>query len=123
MARATGSLRDTVNPLEIKDGVIEGNGFLFEEFTTRSFYDAMERCLAFFRQADEAILYEARKNVESSICYWDKSAMRYIEEIYSKKEIIREEVDRIAYQRSCKMYTFESDNRYTDVGGITKKTA
>ncbi len=97
VARATGGLRDTVHPLRIKDGVIEGNGFLFEEFTPQSFYDALERCLTFFRQADEAILYEARKNAGSFVCYWDKSARRYIEEIYSKKEIIREEVDRIAY--------------------------
>lgn len=89
VARATGGLRDTVHPLRIKGRFTEGNGFLFVDSTPQSFYDAMARCAAFFKQANEVQIYKARCKAGSSVYYWDRSAREYIKEIYALKEIIR----------------------------------
>jgi starch synthase len=89
VARATGGLRDTVYPLQVKDGEIEGNGFLFADFTAASFYDAMDRCHDFYKKADGDQLYKARQSARRYVYYWDRSARQYIENIYTIKEIIR----------------------------------
>jgi starch synthase len=89
VARATGGLRDTVYPLQLKDGEVEGNGFLFADFTASSFYDAMKRCHDFYKTADEDLLHKARQSARQYVYYWDRSARQYIENIYTIKEIIR----------------------------------
>ncbi len=89
IARATGGLRDTVYPLQVRDGSVEGNGFLFGDFTPASFYDAMARCHDFFKRADDDLLHRARQSARRYVYYWDRSAQRYIETIYTIKEIIR----------------------------------
>ncbi len=89
VARATGGLRDTVFPVRAKDGVLEGNGFLFTDFNATAFYDAMERAHQFIRSGDDASLHRAGANAMSSIYHWDRPARRYIESVYAVKEIIR----------------------------------
>jgi starch synthase len=89
VARATGGLRDTVHPLRIKGRFIEGNGFLFTDYSPESFYDAMARCAAFFTKTHEGFIYRARHKAQDSVYYWDRSAREYIKEIYTFKEIIR----------------------------------
>ncbi len=89
VARATGGLRDTVFPVRPKGDEVEGNGFLFTDYTPWSFYDAMERVSAFFRNNSEDILYKARKNAENSVSFWEKPAKDYIEKIYTLTETIR----------------------------------
>ena len=89
VARATGGLRDTVHPLRIKGCYIEGNGFLFTDYTPASFYDAMARCSTFFKKVDEKTLHKARCKARDSVYYWGRSAKEYIKEIYTLKEIIR----------------------------------
>jgi glycogen synthase len=89
VGRATGGLRDTVYPLQLKDGEIEGNGFLFADFSASSFYDAMERCHDFFQKSDDELLHKARNAARQYVYYWDRSALKYIDNIYTIKEIIR----------------------------------
>ncbi|MDH7552389.1 MAG: glycogen/starch synthase [Spirochaetota bacterium] len=89
VARATGGLRDTVIPIRMKDSSVEGNGFLFSDFTPVSFYDAMQRCAEFFRTSDDTTKALARKNAMQSVYYWDKPAKEYIDVLYSHKEIVR----------------------------------
>lgn len=89
VARATGGLRDTVFPIREKAGEVAGNGFLFSDFTAWSFYDAMERCMNFYRYADENVRYAAQVNAEKSVYFWDTPARKYLETIYSLKEIVR----------------------------------
>ena len=88
-ARATGGLRDTVRPVKIKGYIVTGNGFLFGDYNAGSFYDAMERSMMFFKKANEIVLYRARSNARNSVYYWDRPAKKYIDTIYSCKEIIR----------------------------------
>ena len=89
VGRATGGLRDTVYPLQLKDGEIEGNGFLFADFSAASFHDAMKRCNEFFNMADDGLLHRARQAARQYVYYWDRSARKYIDNIYTIKEIIR----------------------------------
>ncbi|HRX15581.1 MAG TPA: glycogen/starch synthase [Spirochaetota bacterium] len=89
VARATGGLRDTVFPIRKNGDVIEGNGFLFSDYTGWAFYDAMERAVKFFRENSDDTIYEARMNARKSVFYWDIAASRYIENIYDMKEIVR----------------------------------
>jgi starch synthase len=89
VARATGGLRDTVKPIQIKNGSVEGNGVLFSDFTAHSLYDAMERCSVFFRQLNDSLLLKARTKVMRMVYFWNAAAQKYIEEIYAVKEIIR----------------------------------
>ena len=95
VARATGGLRDTVFPIREFNGTLEGNGFLFTDFTASSFYDAMSRCAAFFYKTDAILVHEARTRAAQSVYYWDSSAKRYLDELYTLKEMIpapREEI-------------------------------
>ncbi|HUV06447.1 MAG TPA: glycogen/starch synthase, partial [Spirochaetia bacterium] len=89
VARATGGLRDTVEPLRIRGSRVTGNGFLFSDFTPSSLYDALNRCASFFREAELRQIHHARLNAQKSVYYWDYPARRYIEETYEIKEIIR----------------------------------
>ncbi|MBN1500085.1 MAG: glycogen/starch synthase [Spirochaetes bacterium] len=89
VARATGGLRDTVHPIHVDGNNVEGNGFLFMDYTAWGFYDAMERAHRFLTQSGDDIVYKARVNAEESLFFWDTPARKYIEEIYNLKEIIR----------------------------------
>ncbi len=89
IARATGGLRDTVFPVRVKGGDVEGNGFLFLDFNAWAFYDAIQRAHNFFAGNDDVTIYKARVNAENSVSYWDRPARKYIEEIYNIKEVIR----------------------------------
>lgn len=89
VARATGGLRDTVIPVRVSGDRVDGNGFLFTDFTPHSFYDAMERASMFFRNSSQQEIFMARKNAEDSVYYWDKPARQYLDEIYSMTETIR----------------------------------
>ena len=88
-ARATGGLRDTVNPVRVKGYIVTGNGFLFADYDAGSFYDAMKRSMDFFKKANERIIHRARINAKKSVYYWDKPARKYLDTMYSHKEIIR----------------------------------
>ncbi len=89
LARATGGLRDTVFPVRMTEGRVEGNGFLFSDYNAWAFYDAMKRAFDFFQENSDSTIYKVRKNAESSVYFWEHPAKRYIEEIYNIKEIIR----------------------------------
>ncbi len=43
VARATGGLRDTVFPIRVRGDVVEGNGFLFSDYNSWAFYDAIKK--------------------------------------------------------------------------------
>jgi len=89
VARATGGLRDTVFPARVTGDGVEGNGFLFLDYSAWAFYDAMERAAQFFKNADDDTIARARLNAEKSVYFWDRPARQYIEEVYRIKEIIR----------------------------------
>ena len=89
VARATGGLRDTVSPLQIQNDIVKGNGFLFSDYHSWSFYDAMERAMNFFKNNSEEIIHAARLNAENSVYYWDRPARQYIEKIYDFTETLR----------------------------------
>ena len=89
VARATGGLRDTVHPIRQNGDEIEGNGFLFSDYSAWAFYDAMERAHHFFKNSDDETIYKARQNAEKSLFFWDRPAKQYIEKMYDLKEIIR----------------------------------
>jgi starch synthase len=89
VARATGGLRDTVFPVRVTDNGVEGNGFLFSDYSAWAYYDAMERAAQFFRSGSDETIARARINAEKSVYFWDRPARQYIEEVYRIKEIIR----------------------------------
>lgn len=89
VARATGGLRDTVTPVRVREGRVEGNGFLFVDFTPAAFHDAMRRCAEFLQNADETMLRQARQNAWAGVYNWDRPARRYIDSVYSMREVIR----------------------------------
>jgi starch synthase len=89
VARATGGLRDTVFPIRLRGDSIDGNGFLFTDYTAWSFYDAMNRAASFFKENNDETIYKARINAQNSVYYWDKPARKYAEEIYNMTETIR----------------------------------
>ena len=89
VARATGGLRDTIQPLQVSGSHVTGNGILFTDYSSDSFYDAMRRFAAFFDNADESRRYRARQNARNGAKYWDIPAKRYLDVMYEHKEIIR----------------------------------
>ncbi|TFH42072.1 MAG: glycosyltransferase, partial [Chrysiogenales bacterium] len=89
VARATGGLRDTVFPMRVRDDGIEGNGFLFSDFNSWAFYDAMERAARFFGEQSQEVVFRARRNAEESVYFWDRPAREYVEQIYGITETIR----------------------------------
>jgi len=89
VARATGGLRDTVFPIHKASRSITGNGFLFTDYSPSAFFDAMERCARFFSDSSDELVEDVRNFAKMSVGYWDRSASRYIEEIYAMKEVIR----------------------------------
>ncbi len=68
---------------------VEGNGFLFSDYTPWAFYDAMSRASAFFKTNPDEIIMKARLNAERSAYFWDRPARQYIERIYDLTETVR----------------------------------
>jgi starch synthase len=89
VARATGGLRDTVLPILTQGNRVKGNGFLFSDYHSWAFYDAMQRAAAFFRDSSEETVHAARMNAENSVYYWDRPAKQYVQTIYDLTETIR----------------------------------
>lgn len=89
VARATGGLRDTVSPVQVQDGIVEGNGFLFYDYSAHAFYDAMERAVQFFAESDVNTIIKIRQKASQSAYYWDRPARQYIQKLYRIKEMIR----------------------------------
>ncbi len=89
VARATGGLRDTVAPLFIDGKDVSGNGFLFSDYNSGAFLDAMNRAIGFLRDSSSEVIFQARDNANKSVYYWDVPARKYVEELYSIKEIVR----------------------------------
>ncbi len=89
VARATGGLRDTVFPVQFEGDTVSGNGFLFSDYHSWAFYDAMQRAASFFKTNDEDTIYNARVNAEESIYFWDRPARQYVTELYRMTETIR----------------------------------
>ena len=88
VARSTGGLRDTVAPIRRRGRTIEGNGFLFPDYTSWSFYHAMERCMLFFSSSNDEEIATARRNAVRSVRYWDETADAYIRELYNMREML-----------------------------------
>jgi starch synthase len=89
VARATGGLRDTITPIQLQGQSVKGNGFLFSDYHSWAFYDAMQRAVEFFKNNPPEVIQAARLNAENSAYYWDKPARRYIKTIYGLTETIR----------------------------------
>ncbi|MGE4283784.1 MAG: glycogen synthase GlgA [Clostridia bacterium] len=76
IVRAVGGLADTIH--EFNPDSKEGNGFVFEEYSSEQFLAAVERCLQLYNQ--EKDLWNSL--VKSAMSYdysWDKQADKYIE--------------------------------------------
>jgi starch synthase len=89
VARATGGLRDTVFPVQMRGQRVEGNGFLFSDYHSWAFYDAMQRARDFFISSSDSEIQSARVNAENSVYFWDRPARKYVETIYGITETIR----------------------------------
>ena len=88
VAHATGGLRDTVTPLQLRGSTVSGYGVLFGDYQPDAFLDAMTRCTWFFRHATAAQIRRARNNARRNIVYWDGAARRYLEELHALQETI-----------------------------------
>ncbi|MBN1685911.1 MAG: glycogen/starch synthase, partial [Spirochaetales bacterium] len=88
VARSTGGLRDTVTPIRREGRAFVGNGFLFPDYTSWSFYHAMERCMLFFSSGSEEEIAAVRRNAVKSVRYWDETAVAYVKELYGMREML-----------------------------------
>ena len=88
VAHATGGLRDTVTPLQLRGSTVRGCGVLFGDYRPAAFLDAMERCTWFLRHATASQIRRARGNARRSIVWWDRAAQRYREELHALQETI-----------------------------------
>jgi glycogen synthase len=68
---------------------VEGNGFLFSDYHSWAFYDAMQRARDFFISSSDSEIQSARINAENSVYFWDRPARKYVETIYGITETIR----------------------------------
>ena len=84
IVRATGGLADTIQEFNPETG--EGNGFLFQDYTSESFLEAVKRSLEVFR--DKKSWRFLIKNAMTSDYSWAASAKKYVklyEEIEHRK--------------------------------------
>ena len=88
VAHATGGLRDTVIPLQLRGSAVSGCGVLFGDYRPDAFLDAMARCTWFLRHATADQIRRARDNARRSIVYWDSAARRYVQELHALQETI-----------------------------------
>ncbi len=89
IARATGGLRDTIKSLIYSENHVEGYGFLFSDFSSWSFYDAMERASKFFHEAGDEMFLKVRELAENASYNWEKPALEYIDTLYRLNETIK----------------------------------
>ena len=107
VAHATGGLRDTVTPLQLRGSTVSGYGVLFGDYQADAFLDAMARCTWFFRHATAAQIRRARNNARRNIVYWDGAARRYLEELHALQETI------LRYMIMCTSYSPDAAARRT----------
>lgn len=74
IVRSTGGLRDTI--FQISEGGRTGNGFVFEQYSSRALLEAVRRAVAFF--ADKTAMNAVRKRIMVEDHSWRKSAERYV---------------------------------------------
>jgi len=85
--RATGGLRDTVQPIRVM-GTRYGERVSFSDYSTWAFYDAMERTASFSGTARSR--YSTGKDERGALrLFLDKPARQYVETIYELTETIR----------------------------------
>ena len=89
VARATGGLRDTIRPIIIRNGKIQGDGFLFSDYSPGAFYEGMKRCADFFHNVTDEQILQARRNAQRAVHFWDRPAEEYRKQLYDLKEIIQ----------------------------------
>lgn len=75
VVRATGGLADTIQEFNAKSG--KGNGFLFEEYSTSAFLEALKRALKVYEDKDLWLLLT--KNAMESDYSWSASAKKYLQ--------------------------------------------
>jgi len=75
-ARAVGGIRDTVLPVENKDGKIKGTGFLFSEYKGEAFLKAIDNTLNLYLQRE--LWKKLQANCMEQDLSWEKSARKYI---------------------------------------------
>jgi len=75
LVRATGGLKDTVFELDAEND--SGNGFLFEECTSRAFLEAASRAVEVFRQHPDAWERMMIRGMRTDLS-WGSSAKKYV---------------------------------------------
>ncbi|OQA56583.1 MAG: Glycogen synthase [Candidatus Omnitrophica bacterium ADurb.Bin277] len=73
VVRATGGLADTVEPFDAATG--EGNGFLFEDYSSKALVDSLEKAIAVFRRKKQWQILV--RNAMESDYSWSASAKKY----------------------------------------------
>lgn len=81
LVRETGGLADTVVNFDPKSG--EGNGFVFKEYETKAFLEAVDRTLGAFE--DPKVWAQLVRNGMKQDFSWQNSAKQYVE-LYQKTE-------------------------------------
>jgi starch synthase len=79
IVRATGGLRDTIDPLTPRGG--RGNGFIFEQYSAEALYQAIREAVGFYN--NERAMRRVRKRIMKEDHSWLKSARGYLN-IYNK---------------------------------------
>lgn len=74
IVRATGGLKDTINPLTPRGG--KGNGFIFENYSTQALYHSVREAVGFY--SNKKALQRVRKRIMREDHSWLKSARRYL---------------------------------------------
>ncbi len=76
VVRAVGGLADTIRDFD--PDTQEGNGFVFEEYSSKAFLNAMERCLSVYTERKD-IWDKLVKTALSEDFSWDRQADKYID--------------------------------------------
>lgn len=74
VARKTGGLADTVHDFDAGTG--EGNGFVFEEYSSTALLDAIKRAIEVYK--NKSAWKELQEKVMEYDYSWDASAKKYI---------------------------------------------
>ena len=89
IARATGGLRDTIRNLRIEKDRLVGNGIVFSDYAPWALCDALSRFSRLYKSLDDTTIQLARNDMISHIYDWRIPAEKYMDMIYSMKEIAR----------------------------------
>jgi len=79
IARSTGGLKDSIQ--EFDPERLEGNGFLFQEYETKSLLAALDRALSLYQR--QPFWSKLKDNAFRSDFSWEKAASNY-HELYLK---------------------------------------